>query len=297
MSIFNGSKPANRPALKRGAASARGTLLMFSAAAALGTLGAGQSAHGDQARSSSVTTWSASCEGSTREWWDDMCMAWRKEMGTKGWSTWWRNFENVIVDRYTDPSISAWGFDNSSASGFDGGQAALLCTHGGRADTGWWGLMQRVSQGECGANVDQWKPGLASGGKSRYLHLSSCNSMRWDKVNTWFAPAKGGVHLVTGFHGLMYIGSGYVDEYEDQASDGYSGEAIAESWVDNMYHDPIIGHTVCPVAMAFGSSKNNALNRLFNERYKSPSAEQAGNHGVLEWISGCNPDDAGALPE
>ena len=109
MSIFNGSKPANRPALKRGAASARGTLLMFSAAAALGTLGAGQSAHGDQARSSSVTTWSASCEGSTREWWDDMCMAWRKEMGTKGWSTWWRNFENVIVDRYTDPSISAWG--------------------------------------------------------------------------------------------------------------------------------------------------------------------------------------------
>lgn len=272
-------------------------LLALGAACTLGTLATAAPARADQARSSAVTTWSASCQGSQRDWWDDMCMAWRNKMEDKGWSSWKRNYSQVIVDRYADPSINAWGIDNNYTSGFDGGQAAILCTHGGRADSGWWALMQQSSHGECGANVDQWKPGIASGGASRYLHLSSCNSMRWDKVNTWFGPAKGGVHLVTGFHGLMYIGSRYVDEYEDQVNDGYSGESIADSWVDNMYHDPIIGPTICPVAMAFGSSKNAALSRLFNEKYKSPTAEMAGSYGVLEWISGCNPDDAGPLPE
>ena len=271
-------------------------LLALGAACSLGAMGAVHEARGAEARSSAVTKW-GDCGGAQRDDWDDMCMAWRKQMGNKGFAQWWRNYDQVIVDRYADPTLSSWGIDNSVASGFDGGQAALLCTHGGRSDSGWYGLMHHRSQGECAADVNQIKPGIASGGSTKFLQLSSCNSMRWDKVNTWFAPAKGGVHIVTGFHGLMYIGGGYIDEYKDQVDDGYSGESVADSWVDNMHHDPIIGPTICPVAMAFGSSKNAALNRLFNERYKNPTAEMAGNYGVLEWISGCDPDDAGALPE
>src|SRR5262249_44510071 len=160
------------------------------------------------ARSSSVVTWSASCPGASRDWWDDMCMTWRQRLGSKGWSQWKRNYSDVIVSRYVDPAIDVWGFDNAS-SGFDHGTASLLCTHGGYDNVGWWGLMQRVDHGECGANVNQLSYGAATGGTSRLLQLSSCNSMRWDKVNAWFGPAVGGVHQVAGFHGLMYIGSGY----------------------------------------------------------------------------------------
>jgi len=256
---------------------------------------AGQTVLAAQARSSAVTQWSSECSGGERSWWDDMCMAWRKKMGTKGWSQWKANYESVTVPRYVDPAIANWGFDNNS-NGFDGGTAALLCTHGGYSDVGWWGLMHHKAQNECGADVNQLSMGAATGGKSRYLHLSSCNSMRWSKINSWFAPADGGVHVITGFHGLMYIGWSYVGEYEDMVSDSFSGDSVAESWVDNMHHDPIIGPTICPVAMAFGKNKSEALSRLFNERYTTPTAETPSNHGVLMWMSECDPESAGPLP-
>lgn len=264
--------------------------------AALLALSQAHTAYAAQARSSSVTSWSAECSGGSRSWWDDMCMSWRHKLNSKGWSQWWANYEKVTVGRYADPSINNWAYDNSG-SGFDRGTASLLCTHGGYDDTGWWGLMHHKEQGECGANVNQLEYGAASGGTSRWLQLSSCNSLRWDKANSWFGVAKGGVHTVTGFHGLMYIGWSYVDEYEDMVSDSFSGNSVSEAWVDNMHHNPIIGPTICPVSMAFGASKSQALNRLFNERYNAPTAEQAsGNKGVLMWISECNPDDAGPLP-
>lgn len=251
-----------------------------------------------EARSSAVVTWDADCSGSERLEWDDMCKNWRTRLGSKGYGTWKRNYSQVYLDRYVDPSISAWGFDNSAQSGFDGGDAALLCTHGGRNDDGWWGLMHTKSQGECGANVYQWEVGVAGGGQTKFLGLSSCNSMRWSKTGKWFNPAKGGVHSVNGFHGLMYIGGGYIDEYADQVDDAYAGgQSVSEAWVDNMHHDPIIGHTICPVSMAFGNGKSAAMSRLFNETYKNPTAEQTMTYGVLMWMSECDPNDGDPLPK
>lgn len=249
-----------------------------------------------QARSSSITKWSSECSGGERSYWDDMCMKWRKKLGAKGWSQWWANYELATVSRFVDPSIANWGFDNAG-NGFDRGTAALMCLHGGHDGTGWWGLMHHKDHNECGINVNQLSMGNATGGTTRYLHLSSCNSMRWNKINAWYGPAKGGLHSVSGFHGLMYIGWSYVDEYEDMVSDSFSGSSISESWVDNMHHDPIIGPTICPVSMAFGNSKNNALDRLFNERYNNQKADTSSTHGVLMWISECDPDDVGPLPK
>src|SRR5881394_250708 len=45
------------------------------------------------AGSSSITNWNGNCGGNTRDWWDDMCMAWRHKMGDHGWVQWWRNYE------------------------------------------------------------------------------------------------------------------------------------------------------------------------------------------------------------
>ena len=65
------------------------------------------------AGSSAITNWSGQCSGSTRGWWDDMCMAWRHKMGDKGWTQWWRNYGLVQGTRYADNSVRAWGIDDT----------------------------------------------------------------------------------------------------------------------------------------------------------------------------------------
>lgn len=248
-----------------------------------------------QARSSAITDWDATCSGGSRGWWDDMCMGWRKQLGSKGWTQWWSNYENVTVPRYSDPIHRTWGYDNAS-NGFDAGTASLLCTHGGYNNIAWWGLMHHRDRNECGIDPDQMRMGTYSGGTTKFLHLSSCNGMRWSLVNAWFQVAKGGVHSVSGFHGIMYIGSGYVSEYSEMVNDSFSGASISESWVDNMHHDPIIGPTICPVSMTFGSNEDQALNRLFSERYNAQTADMTNSYGVLMWISQCTPEGGATLP-
>jgi len=249
-----------------------------------------------QARSSAVTEWTAACPGDARGYWDTMCATWRTELGRKGWTQWWANYDLVITPRYADPSLISWGYDNSP-SGFDAGTAAILCTHGGYDYIGWWGLMQNEVENDCGISVTQMEMGKLSGGSTRFLHLSSCNSMRWDYTNAWFGPAKGGVHIITGFHGIMYIGSAYVNEYKTMVDDSYTSASIADSWVDNMYHDPALGPTICPISMAFGQTEAAAKSRLSSERYNTQTADTANNFGVLQWVGGCTPDDGGTLPK
>lgn len=87
-------------------------------------------ARAQYAGSSAITHWNGQCGGSTREWWDDMCMAWRKKMGDKGWILWWRNFHLVQGPRYVDPDERSWGIDNGG-NGMDWNDAGLICTHGG----------------------------------------------------------------------------------------------------------------------------------------------------------------------
>lgn len=257
----------------------------------------GSVAQAGQARSYAITEWNGDCSGSERSWWDDMCMAWRHKMGDKGWSQWWNNYELVKVSKFTDPSINAWGVDNG-ANGIDRGDATLLCTHGGYNAEGWYGLMHTSDHGECGANVGQMKLGTASGGKIRFWQMSSCNSIRWEHREKWFAPAEGKVHVITGFHGFMYIGWPYVGEYEDLAEDGFTSKGVGRAWVDNMHH---VDHwyniykTICPIALGFGDTAAKSTKAL-KERYSSNWSDSDPNYMTTRWKSGCDPDDADALP-
>lgn len=250
----------------------------------------------DEARSFAITHW-GNCNGSTRVWWDDMCMAWRHRMDDKGWNVWWSNFQNVKVSKFVDPSRNAWGADNAW-NGFDRGNASLLCTHGGYDSDGWYGLMHTRENGECGANVPQLNIGPASGGRLRFFHMSSCNSIRWDQKTKWFGPAQGKVHVVTGFHGLMYIGSKYVDEYRDLAKYGFTSKGVGKVWVDEMHH---VDHwynawkTVCPIAIGFGYSQSTSANAL-NERYTSHWSNKTPNWMTWRYKSQCDPNGGPKLP-
>jgi hypothetical protein len=256
-----------------------------------------QEVRADEARSFAITKWDGDCSGSTRNWWDDMCMAWRKKMDSKGWDIWWANFHHVKISRFADSSIHSWGADDSSG-GFDHGDAALLCTHGGHDGDGWYGVMHTREHGECQTNVPQLQIGPASGGRLRFFHMSSCNSVRWDKRTTWFGPASGRVHVITGFHGLMYIGQKYVDEYSNLAKHGFSSKGVGKVWVDEMHH---VDHwyntwkTVCPIALGFGNSQSASEDAL-NEKYVSHWIDRSPNWMTARYKSKCDPDDGPQLP-
>lgn len=250
-----------------------------------------------QARSYAITVWDGNCGGSQRDWWDDMCMAWRHRMGAKGWEQWWNNFSLVQNPKFADPAKETWGVDNGS-SGWDRGEAALICTHGGHnATNGWIGSMHTDVGHGCSITTNQLQLGAASGGHLRFLHLSSCNSVHWDELDKWWSPAAGRVHIVAGFHGYMYIGSDYVQEYEDLAELGFSN-GVGNTWIDKMHH---VDHwynsweTVCPVVLGFGETSAAASNAL-NEKYNDHWPDQAPNWRHTVWWSGCDPDGANQLP-
>jgi hypothetical protein len=248
----------------------------------------------DSARSSAITSW-GDCDGGSRSWWDDMCMKWRKTMGARGWSEWWRNYELVTIDRYVDKDISAWGNDQNN---LDGGDAALICTHGGFDDGGWYGLMHHRVNGECGLNVNQMILGPGNGnGRLRFFQMSSCNSIRWPYRGQWFSAASGKVHALMGFHGYMYIGWMYVNEYGSQANKGFSkGAALA--WMDEMYHEDHwynVYKNLCPMALGFGDTTGTAVNAL-NERYNSHWPDRQPHWMATSYYPKCDPDGGDRLP-
>ena len=249
------------------------------------------------AGSSAITTWSGGCGGSTRTWWDDMCMAWRKKMGDKGWVQWWRNYSLVQGPRYVDPIVRAWGIDNGTA-GMDWNDAGLVCTHGGWGGGRWKGtLYDPDPDGSCSMSSNKMRLGRTAGGWLRFFHLSSCNSIRYDQRTQWFNAA-GGVHVVTGFHGWMYIGSRYVGEYRDLANEGMSSRGVAKVWLDRMHH---VDHwynawkTICPVAIGFGATGAEAQGK-HNETYNAHFPHPTPNWMHTRWKAGCDPDDGPKLP-
>lgn len=249
------------------------------------------------AGSSAITRWNGSCGGSTRDWWDDMCKAWRTTMASLGWEPWYANYQYVTGERYADDDVVDWGEDDF-ASGLDWNDAGMLCTHGGWKSGQWHGtLYDKDPDGSCSASAANMLLGGSSGGWLRFLHLSSCNSIRYDQRTQWFDAADG-VHVVTGFHGYMYIGSDYVGEYSQLALFSMYFAGVGKNWVSFMHH---VDHwynsysTVCPVSVAFGDSPESARagqGEAYTAYLDDPDPEWMN----TRWNSGCDPDDGPPLP-
>lgn len=270
-------------------------LIYLSCLCSVGLSMSPQSAQAASARSSSITTW-GDCGGGTRDWWDDMCMRWRQTMGARGWSQWWRNFELVTIERYVDPDMATWGNDKNN---IDGGDAALICLHGAsNAGSGWAGTMHHRSNGECNLDANQMIIGKANGnGNLRFLQLSSCNSGRFEHRLNWFTAAQGRVHEIMGFHGWMYIGSSYVDEYGYVANNGF-GKGVGKVWMDETYHEDHWYNSwknICPMSFGFGNTQATAQN-AHNEGYNDNWVDRAPNWMSTRYYKGCSPDGAGPLP-
>ncbi|UXI69388.1 hypothetical protein [Tahibacter amnicola] len=251
----------------------------------------------NEARTYAVTEWNATCPATTRTYWDDMCDAWRNGMMRKGWAGKTYNESQVRASLFADPAAVAWGVDNS-ADGVDAAEASLFCGHGGFNSRGWFGYLHTAEEGNCRIYPDQMRLGPASGGKSRFFQTSSCNSIRWEQRHEWLQAATGEVHVVTGFNGLMYIGSMFVNEYGALAEDAYSSQGVGRAWVENMYHNEpwyTGGHDVCPVSLAFGNTDWSAQYTL-DESYWSDWPDMQPVVMTSYFVSGCQSNGGQVLP-
>lgn len=254
-----------------------------------------------EAKVYSITTWNAGCSGSTRNWWDDMANAWYEEITRKGTNIFgWcigghcgdaysksgkltnGNFVNSL---FADNSLVAWGNDFQH---IDGGDAALMALHGFENSNVWGGALRvdEAGGGNCSINRNEMRLGNSD---LEFLHLSSCQSLDDNQWTSWY-QSFGGLHQVDGFHGLMWIGSGMVNDYADFADDAYSTN-IADAWLDNMYIPNVSGSDdQCPVAYAVGANSADMWYRIGHERYNNVFGDPAsvGWWGTV-YIAGCDP--------
>jgi hypothetical protein len=197
---------------------------------------------------------------------------------------------------FTDQDIVDWGEDHLEV---DAADAAMLGWHGSRylLSTGelvYGGQMRfHTESEECWLYGSEMQLGDDD---LEFLHLSSCQSLNWELWASWWR-AFAGLHVLTGFHGTMYVARDQVDAYENFANESFH-TSIADAWLDNfyrpLYRDP---DDQCPVAYAVGSEIEEVLGRLSNERYNHVQRDPRDNtaHGAM-WIGGCDPSGSGPLP-
>lgn len=255
-----------------------------------------------------VPTSSGGCGGNDIGHWDNMVDEWYDQMGSEG-QTKDGQYTNgsMTIQRFCDPD---WLSGCNDASYIDDADAAMIATHGSDSGDHWAGTMRSPWSGHCaldagGGSDDMWVGDV----DLEFIHLSSCYSADDDNLSgireamydTIDTPSNGRrAHQWDGFHGIMWIGSGFDDDYEDFADDAHS-ISMSSAWVNNMYDstvdcdwgDPFgwFGscQEQCPVAYSISNTENSALSRLNNERYNNIYSDPTGKSWyAYRYVSSCD---------
>ena len=268
-----------------------------------------------------IGDFTTTCGGNDISDWPGMAQAWWDEMAAKGHytgpSTTPYKYVNgsMTLQRFCDPTFDANCRDylSSSPGGMDWMDAAILATHGWDNGDHWGGLMRWTWNGSCSITAGGSSTAVRWGDAwLKFAHLSSCYSADKDNLaGIRLAMAKAGaaklMHQWDGFHGIMWISSGFNGNYKNTASHGHS-VSVAHAWVTNHYkkgevdcswYDPFNWFGTCsdqcPIAYAIGSSGSDALTRLNNERYNNVLNDPANNNWyAYKYYAGCDPVGEGA---
>jgi len=243
---------------------------------------------------------------SDRGGWPGMVAAWYDRMGQLGHAKTGKFVDgNMTVQRFCDPT---WNAACKDTAYVDWPDAAIIAAHGWNSDDRWAALLRNGWKGACSSAMGAGGSMLVGDGKLKFLHASSCLSLNdsyFSKMRVGMRKpgSSKGLHVMSGFHGWMWIGSGNAPQYQNTASDGHA-TAVALAWVLTQYKaqagcasfDPLNFYGTCseqcPVAMTISSNGGLALNRLLHERYGNANAfgPPSGNsHYAWVGYPGCDP--------
>ena len=287
----------------------RGLFFAIAVLAVLASSGRTARAQGE-AKMRVITTWNAGCSGATRSSWDNMVDGWYDEItndlfipighGPYAWARSGRQGNGTIVDSdFADCGTYAWGNDCNRT---DSADALMVGLHGGNSSGNhqWYGKV-RIDEAGTG-NCYAWQGHMEFGDLDlEFLHLSSCVSI--DREDWWpeWSSSFDGLHQVDGFHGIMWIYSGYVSRYRDFADDSF-WMSIADAWLDDLYvNNANDSYDQCPVARNVGINSSDTLVRMCYERYNNVFAADPPGLGTsrshrARYIRGCDPKGGDPLP-
>lgn len=241
------------------------------------------------------TYWVDPCDGDSRSSWDDMAKAWYDEMHDEGWIRDARRTNQDLKKRHLCDVDTGAGYEYcTDTSAADDADALLVFTHGTDIDGYWGGLLNTYDGNNCFIALNEMYLGDTD---TEFLHLSSCFSLDRDDISrarrVFRDPndaANGRLHQLTGFHGVMWIGEGWIGAYEDFADDAFEG-SLAYAWVDNLYESDVKnGWDSCPVGMAVARTAGECLTRLTFERYNNIFSDP---DATTKWcavaVEGCDP--------
>jgi hypothetical protein len=241
--------------------------------------------------------------------WPGMASAWYDGMGLMGHSKTGKFVDgDMTVKRFCDPSVNAGCKDFSYV---DWPDAAIVAAHGYDAGNGWGALMRNAALGTCSAVMGAGAAGnmFVGDGNLKFLHASSCLSLNDNyfsnmRVAMKEAGSAKGLHVMTGFHGVMWITPAFNGDYAATAINGHV-QSVAKAWTgahhkSNKFscaaYDPFnwfgTCQDQCPTAMTIGATPANALNRLLHERYNNSAVFGSPNgRSYYAWMGypGCDP--------
>ncbi len=264
-----------------------------------------------------IGNWSsATCDtnpADDRSSWPGMADAWYNQMAAFGHYKAGRWINGYMTKQLAcDPAYSASCRDySSSLPGYDWADAAIVAYHGSPVSPNYWAGLQRYA---FSADTDCWVRAGNSGQTYfgdqwlKFFIASSCFSADKDSFpNIRVAMDKPSAskrsHQWDGFHGIMWINSGFNGNYSATAWWGHF-VPISTAWVTNHHkqgqfncaaYDPFNWFGTCkdqcPVAYAIGTSGGDALNRLLNERYNNVFPNPGGSSWYA-WMAynGCKPE-------
>ena len=240
--------------------------------------------------------------------WPGMANAWYDWMGIMGHSKTGKFVDgDMTVKRFCDPSVNPGCRDYLY---IDWPDAAIIAAHGFNAGDRWGALMRNAALGTCSTVMGSTTGNMFVGdGNLKFLHASSClslndsyfSNMRYAMKETGSTK---GLHVMTGFHGLMWISSSFNGDYAATAINGQV-QSVASAWTGAHYksnkfscagYDPFnwfgTCQDQCPTAMTIGATRESAMSRLLNERYNNSAAFGApSGRGYYAWMGypGCDP--------
>ncbi len=240
--------------------------------------------------------------------WPGMAEAWYNKMGAMGHTKTGKFVDgNMTLQRFCDPSVNASCKDYLWV---DWPEAAIVAAHGYDAGNAWGTLMRNSWGGSCNTIMGGGSPNVRVGDNNlKFLNASSCLSLNDNYFNQMrFSMKKPnsskGLHVMTGFHGVMWIWSAYNGNYSSAAQDGHIS-SVAKGWVINHYKSNSVGcagydpfnwfgtcQDQCPTAYSTDSTPSRALNRLLYERYNNSAAFGSPiNTNYYAWMGylGCDP--------